>query len=212
MPRKTQFSAEDVIVAAFELVREKGLEGLSAPAVAAKMRCSTMPIYSHFKNMQALEDEVVKKAWKLVMNYQAERYTGDVWIDQGIGYVRFARNENNLFKCMLNGHNLKLRNEMHRNQWQLLAEKLVDYDAFKGLDEGQRVRLRYSRAMLSHGVAMSPDTGLNKVIVENDNLLADFLRTVSQALLKGYATLPPFDEKKRQFIEEKIQRMADKQN
>ncbi|MGD9151230.1 MAG: TetR/AcrR family transcriptional regulator, partial [Desulfobacterales bacterium] len=62
MPRKTQFTAEDVVIAAFELVKEKGLAGLSAPAVAEKMGCSTMPIYSHFKNMQALEDEVVKKA------------------------------------------------------------------------------------------------------------------------------------------------------
>jgi AcrR family transcriptional regulator len=175
------------------------------------MGCSTMPIYSHFKNMQALEDEVVKKAWKRVMNYQAERYTGDVWIDQGIGYVRFARNENNLFKCMLNGHNMKLRHELHRHQWQYLADNLKDYDAFKGLDEEQRIRLRYSRAMLSHGVAMSPDTGLNKVIVENDNLLADFLSTVSQALLKGYEALPAFDDEKRRFIEEEIKRMADHQ-
>jgi hypothetical protein len=161
--------------------------------------------------MQALEDDAVKKAWKLVMKYQAERYTGDVWVDQGIGYVRFARNENNLFKCMLNGHNLKLRNEMHRYQWQYLTENLENFEVIKGLEEGQRVRLRYSRTMLSHGVAMSPDTGLNKVIVENDNLLADFLRTVSQALLKGYEALPPFDEQKRHFIEEKIKRMADNQ-
>ena len=56
MPRKTQFSAEDVILAAYELVREKGLAGLSAPAVANKMGCSTMPIYSHFKNMQVLTE------------------------------------------------------------------------------------------------------------------------------------------------------------
>ena len=56
MPRKTKYSAEDVVMAAFELVREKGLAGLSAPAVAKKMGCSTMPIYSHFENMQALEE------------------------------------------------------------------------------------------------------------------------------------------------------------
>lgn len=209
MPRKTQFTAEDVILAAFELVREKGLAGLSAPAVADKMGCSTMPIYSHFKNMQALEDEVVKKAWKLVMNYQAERYTDDVWVDQAIGYVRFARKENNLFKCMLDGHNPELRYEMHKSQWQFLAEGLEGYEAFKGLDEDQCARLRYSRAMLSHGVAMSPNTGLNKVIVENDALLAGYLSTVSQALLKGYEGLPPLEEDKKHLLEEEIKKITD---
>ena len=97
MPRKAQFSAEDVVTAAFELVRENGLPGLSAPAVANKMGCSTMPIYSHFQNMQALEDEIVKKAWKLSMEYKSKTYTGDVWIDQGIGYVRFSKDEPNPF-------------------------------------------------------------------------------------------------------------------
>ena len=209
MPRKTQFSAEDVVMAAFELVREKGLVGLSAPAVADKMGCSTMPIYSHFKNMQALEDEVVKKAWKLIMNYQTERYTGDVWVDQAIGYVRFARNERNLFKCMLDGRNLELRYAMHQKQWQYLAEHLEGYDAFDGLDGEQRMRVRYSRAMLSHGVAMSPKTGLNKIIVENDDLLAGFLSTVSQALLKGYEALPPLEERIKRLLKENIKKITD---
>ena len=204
MPRKTQFSAEDVVMAAFELVREKGLAGLSAPAVADKMGCSTMPIYSHFKNMQALEDEVVKKTWTLVMHYQTERYTGDVWVDQAIGYVRFARDEKNLFKCMLAGHNPQLRYEMHQKQWHYLAEQLQGYDAFDNLDEEQRMRVRYSRAMLSHGVAMSPNTGLNKIIVENDDLLAGYLSTVSQALLKGYEALPPLKEDIKRLLDENL--------
>ena len=210
MPRKTQFTIENVVMAAFELVREKGLAGLSAPAVADKMGCSTMPIYSHFKNMQALEDEVVKKTWGLVMKYQSQRYTGDVWVDQAIGYVRFARNEKNLFKCMLDGHNPELRYEMHQKQWQYLAERLEGYDAFDRLDEEQRTRVRYSRSMLSHGVAMSPNTGLNKVIVEDDKLLAGFLSTVSQALLKGYEALPPLEEDKKRLLEEKIKKITDK--
>jgi hypothetical protein len=168
------------------------------------MGCSTMPIYSHFKNMQALEDEVVKKIWRMVMRYQAEKYSGDVWIDQAIGYVRFARNEKNLFKCMLDGHNPELRYEMHQKQWQYLAEDLEGYHGFDGLDEEQRARVRYSRSMLSHGVAMSPSTGLNKIIVENDELLAEYLSTVSQALLKGYEVLPPLEEEKKRLLEDKL--------
>lgn len=207
MPRKTQFAAEDVVTAALELVRENGLTGLSAPEVARKMGSSTMPIYSHFKNMQALEDEVVRKAWKLVLEYQTEPYTGDVWIDQAIGYVKFARNEKNLFKCMLSGHNSNLRYEMHSKQWQYLGERLEGYEPFSVLDEEQRTRVRYSRAMLSHGVAMSPNTGMNKIIVENDEILAGFLSTTSRALLQGYEALPPLEENKKRLLEEKREKL-----
>ena len=74
----------------FELVKENGLAGLSAPLVAKKMGSLTMPIYSHFKNMQALEDEVIKKASDLVIKYQSENYTGDVRIDPAVRNVSFA--------------------------------------------------------------------------------------------------------------------------
>jgi len=207
MPRKTQFTIDDVITAAFELVREKGLAGLSAPSVAEKMGCSTMPIYSHFKNMQALEDEVIQKAWTLVMEYESRQYTGDDWIDQAMGYVLFARDERNLFKSMLAGRNLKLQYEMQKMHWQYQTDRLDSYEGFKDLARDQRSRIRYARAMLSHGVAMSPDTGMNKIIIENDEILSGFLTNVSQALLKGYKDLPPPPEDKRRLLEEEIEKL-----
>jgi AcrR family transcriptional regulator len=207
MPRKAQFTAEDIITAAFELVREKGLDGLSAPSVAEKMGCSTMPIYSYFKNMQALEDEVIQKAWTLVVEYETRHYTGDRWIDQGMGYVLFARDERNLFNCMLAGRNLNLQYEMQKKHWQYQTERLEDYPGFVNMDEEQRTRIRYARAMLSHGVAMSPNTGMNKVIIENNTILSGFLTNVSQALLKGYIDLPSLPEDKQRLLDEKMEQL-----
>lgn len=203
MPRKTQFSAEDVVIAAFELVREKGLAGLSAPAVANKMGCSTMPIYSHFKNMQALEDEVVQKAWKLSMDYKDKTYTGDVWIDQAIGYVCFCKDEQNLFKCMLDSHNQALKHEMHLVNWQFLAEQLEGYEAFKHLDDEQQGRVRYARAMLTHGIATAARVAANKILFEDHELLVTFLTNVSKALLAGFKEIPPLTPKDRRLFEEK---------
>lgn len=204
MPRKLQFKTEDVVSAAFELVREKGLAGLSAPAVAEKMGASTMPIYSHFKNMQALEDEVVEKAWKLVNQYQTKEYTGDVWIDQAIGYIRFAREENHLFKCLLDGRNRELKYRMNRHQWENLTTALDGYDAFKELDDDKVLRVRYARVMLSHGIATSAKIGLNKIFFENESLLARFLTGASQAILQGYKNVPALEGEERQLMEEKI--------
>jgi AcrR family transcriptional regulator len=209
MPRKTQFTAEQVVTAAFELVREKGLSGFSAPAVAEKMGASTMPIYSHFKNMQALEDEVVKKVWKLVKRYQAREYTGDVWIDQAIGYIRFAREENNLFKCILDGRNQELKLSMNRRQWENLTKALDGYNGFKELDDEKVLRVRYARVMLSHGIATAAKIGLNKIFFENDSLLARFLADASKAILQGYENVPGLEGEDKRLMEEKIKAMLD---
>lgn len=209
MPRKPQFTIEDVISAAFELVREKGLAGLSAPAVAEKMGASTMPIYSHFKNMQELEDEVVKKAWKLVNQYQTRKYTEDAWIDQAIGYIRFAREEKNLFRCILDGRNRELKLRMNQNQWDNLSNALNGYEAFKDLDDEGVLRVRYARSMLSHGIATSAKIGLNKIFFENEMLLARFLTNASQAILQGYKNIPALEGEERRLMEEKITEMLD---
>ena len=207
MPRRVQYTPDDVVLAAFEFVRKRGLAGLSAPAVAAEMGSSTMPIYSHFKNMQALEDAVVKKAWDLVGEYQTKPYTGDIWVDQAIGYIRFAREEENLFRSMLDGRNANLKYRMNRRHWEKLAESLKSYPGFCHLDEEKIARIRYTRAMLSHGIATAPRIGLNKIFIENDKLLARFLTDAGQALLEGYQKVPPLQGEERRLMEEKIKRL-----
>jgi hypothetical protein len=74
------------------------------------------------------------------------------------------------------------------------------------MDPEQRTRIRYARAMLSHGVAMSPNTGMNKIIIENNAILSGFLTNVSQAILQGYKDLPPIPEDKRRLLNEVIKK------
>lgn len=210
MPRKTQFTTEDVIKAAIELVRKQGLPKLSASAVAKEMGCSTMPIYSHSKNMQTLEDEIVRRVWKLVMEYQAESYTGDVWVDQAIGWVLFSRDEENLFKCLIDNKNLELRLEMQIKHWQYLADRLGPYDGFDGMDEELSERVRYAHALLTHGLATTPRTGFNKIIIEDDRILFGFMTNASQALIKGYKQLPPVEEAHRNYVKEKRRALTDR--
>ncbi len=207
MPRKTQFTADDVFMAAFNLARNKGWAGLSAPTVAARMGSSTMPIYTHFKNMQALKDEIVKKVWGMVLEYQAKSYTGDVWVDQAIGWVVFAREEPNLFKCMQDDSNLELQIQMDQEHWDQLAQRLEGYEGFKDLDEEQRDRARYAQAKMTHGVATTPKRGFNKLVIENDRFLFGVLANCSKALLIGFKELPPLTEEQKRFVNEKLKEM-----
>jgi len=197
VPRKPQFTKNDVIEAAIQLVRKRGWAGLSAPAVARKLGCSTMPIYSHFKTVKKLQDEVVKNAWILIGQYESKHYTGDAWVDQAIGYVRFAKKEKNLFRCMFDGRNLKLQRKMLREHWANLSSLLEGYEAFRGIDEKQCLRVRYSRGMLTHGVATSIINGWgflfegSKIAPTKNEALAKYLTMVSRALLEGYQVVIP---------------------
>ena len=188
MPRKTQFTVDDVVEAAFCMVRKSGWAELSVTALAKQMGCSTMPIYSHFENLETLKDEVVRKSWELAMEYEAKRYTGDVWVDHAIGLVHFAGDEKFLFTCMFDGRNLELKREMMVKHWAYLAEHLADYEGFKGLSEEQRQVIRYSRAMLTSGLAVAVSSGGTKFLKEK-GIIEKYITVASQAILEGYRQL-----------------------
>ncbi len=98
--RRLNLKKESVVKAAFEVVRKNGWQGLSARSIANELNSSTGPIYSHLKSMKILEEEVVKKAMEFFEEYIIKPRTGDKWIDHGLGYVFFARDEKYLFRAI----------------------------------------------------------------------------------------------------------------
>jgi AcrR family transcriptional regulator len=100
MPRKNLFSKEMFVDAAFKILREKGRDKLSARSLARELKCSTMPVYSYLKSMSTLVTDLEKKAIALMLTYQTTGSTGQPFLDIGIGYVLFARNEKNLFRFL----------------------------------------------------------------------------------------------------------------
>lgn len=54
MPPKVKVTKEEIIAAALEILRQKGMEAVNARAVAAALGCSTQPIFSNYSSMGAL--------------------------------------------------------------------------------------------------------------------------------------------------------------
>ena len=103
MPAKQKVTKEDIINAAFELVRSDSAGALSARAVAAKLGCSTQPVFSNFPGMRELYEAVIAKAWGLY----AERTSADMrsgryppYKASGMAYIAFAVDEPELFKLL----------------------------------------------------------------------------------------------------------------
>jgi AcrR family transcriptional regulator len=104
MPRRLNpNSREQIGREALELVREKGWASLSARSLASRLGSSVGPIYSAFGSMEALEAYVLDGAAKVFDRCIAEAGTGKSFLDMGIGFALFARDEPRLFEALVEG-------------------------------------------------------------------------------------------------------------
>ncbi|MGN0622347.1 MAG: TetR/AcrR family transcriptional regulator [Oscillospiraceae bacterium] len=103
MPPKTKVTKKDIISAAIEIVRESGSETLNARAIAARLNCSTQPIFSNFDSMEILKQETVSGAMELFHKYLADCMSSlqyPPYKASGIAYIRFAKEEKQLFRLL----------------------------------------------------------------------------------------------------------------
>lgn len=184
-PRNTQFSRDDIVDSAFQLVRAHGWNGFSVQAVAKSINSSTMPIYSQFANVRELEDEVCVRAMSLMKDSLLVDRTGDKWIDQAISYVAFAVEEKHLYRCLGDGRNLEQQKELGMALVKYIDDLLADYPLFAGLSEMEFKMIRLSRMMFAQRLAF----WLNR----DENFLKDkgldteeFIRRTSKAIYDGF--------------------------
>jgi len=103
MPPKIKVTKEDIINAAVEVVRIAGEETVNARAIAQMLGCSTQPIFSNFATMDELRMAVVKRADLLFREYmrrETERGEFPPYKASGMAYIRFAKEEKELFKLL----------------------------------------------------------------------------------------------------------------
>jgi len=108
MARKEQISKQMILDGAFDLLKKEGVEMLTARKLASYIGCSTQPIFRVYKNMDELYSEVFECAKRYYeeycLNYKKEFDTP--FLDLGLCYVQFAKEELNLFKLLfLTKHN-----------------------------------------------------------------------------------------------------------
>ena len=153
MPPKVKFERENIINAAFNIVRKSGWQGLSARAIAEELKSSTRPIYTHLKSMRNLEENVVKKAMALLEEYSSVKRTDDKWADHGLGFIIFAKNEKQLFKAIVDEKHNHLYRKFSLEIFNKMGKELKDYPLFKDFPEERWNNLRIIRATVDHGIA-----------------------------------------------------------
>lgn len=134
MARKISVTKEMVKSAAFAIMREEGMDGLTARRLADKTGCSTQPIFRIYENMNELHEE----AFAMAIAYYTDFYRAFMkdrpiekpFVNFGLAYISFALKEPSLFRVLflskerygqslyelLNGQDGKFKTEIARAQ------------------------------------------------------------------------------------------------
>lgn len=102
MAPKNKFTRTEMIAGAVEVVRKKGMQALTARAVADELGVSTQPIFTCFSNMEELQQEVISAGEKMfhecVMKGLKEKIP---FLGFGMQYISFAKSEPEIYRMLM---------------------------------------------------------------------------------------------------------------
>lgn len=101
MPPYSKFTREEIVNAALEIVRLKGFSALTARALGTKLGTSSRPIFTVFKSMHELHQDVIEAAKKIYNEYINIGLSSEQPF-KGVGtqYILFAIKEPKLFQLL----------------------------------------------------------------------------------------------------------------
>ena len=103
MPARRKIQKEDIIQESVSIIAKEGINALNARKIAKKLGCSTQPLFYIYENMDDLKKDVMNEIVKIFDIEVLKSETGQLeYKDIGINYIRFAKEEPELFKIMFN--------------------------------------------------------------------------------------------------------------
>jgi len=177
------YSRDQIIETAFQLIREQGWSAFSVRAIAKKLGSSTMPVYSHMRSLEELENELCSKAQELMKEFQQRQYTEHVLLNLAFGYVVFARDEINLFRFLFlekpRRFDIENSTEMKESFMADFGQQSEAGTALAALQEaGQETIIQYTW-IFTHGLATLVNSGALGSC--SDQLILRYLKDAGEA-------------------------------
>lgn len=172
MPTKQKITKEMILEAAYELVRECGIESVNSRNVAKKIGCSTQPVFSQFPTMEELRKGVFEyacaKGTEQILTHENEP---DFMNKTTLWVVHLAREEPNLFKLVYLSNYFEdmkeLDSKMKYEANEKMSQKLMEMFSLSG-DVCQDIFLR--GYLLLHGIATM--IAVNRAEFSDEEVLA----------------------------------------
>ncbi len=193
MPPKVRFKENDIVDAAYELARKKGLDAINARSVAAAIGCSTQPIFRVFENMEQLKDRVLEKAIECFSEYidTNRQSSGAVYKSVGIAYLLFATEEPYLFQMVF----LSKRDERQKAMSAFACKEVVVQTLMEqsGFSLEQAKVIHQHMWVYTYGLAAILATGQLKYTTNelNDLLMMEYRAIVAALQCKDIEQINP---------------------
>lgn len=101
MPPKPRFTREEIVAAALDIVSRKGIEALTARELGEALGSSARPIFTVFRSMEELQQEVRSAAMRRFESYAGRTMPGVPLFKQvGMQMVLFGAQEPKLYQLL----------------------------------------------------------------------------------------------------------------
>lgn len=156
MPPKAKFKKEEIIQAAFDIVKADGFEALTSRELGIRLGSSARPIFTVFKNMEEVQQAVIQSAKTLYKEYVDKGLTAEHPF-KGVGtqYILFSVNEPKLFQLLFMTEQTEIPDLMgvlpmiEESYEKILLSIQDDY----GIDERLAQKLYRHLWIYTHGIA-----------------------------------------------------------
>lgn len=181
MPPKAKFTREEIVAAAVDVIREKGLEAITAQEMGRRLGTSTRPLFTYFSTLEELRAAAAAQARRIYNGYAEEGLSmTPAFKGFGMAYIRFAREEPSLFRLLFMGKAdpADLADVLDREGHLPLIRKTV-METFR-LDRAQADWLYENLWIYAHGLAAFCASGAVQVTEE---AVAEKIGTLCRALV-----------------------------
>lgn len=101
MAPKNKFTKKEMIEAAMQVVRDKGIDGLTAKTMADELGTSTQPVFTAFGSMDTVKQEVYAATVRVYDSYADAGLKEKIpFFGVGMQYIRFVREEPELYRFL----------------------------------------------------------------------------------------------------------------
>lgn len=184
MPPKAKFLREEIIEAAFEIVRAEGFDALTSRALGTKLCSSARPIFTVFQNMEEVQQAVIDAAKKLYKEY-IQRGLSEKLAFKGVGtqYILFSVNEPKLFQLLFMTEHKQVPDlssilPLIDDSYEQI---LLSVQNSSGMDKSSAEKMYRHLWIYTHGIATLCATGMCRFTGEE---ISEMMTEVYLGLLK----------------------------
>jgi AcrR family transcriptional regulator len=184
MAPKFKVSKEDILMAAFCILDEKGIDAVTTRSIAERLGVSSRPLYSFFPSMEALLAELTVTGTDTLRAYMDRSYTSDSFLNRGVGFAWFCGEKPNIAEFLERNRTISTFERFDRYMTEEFASSGAS-GPFRDLSPADRRSVHEKMTIFFLGLAMSVRLGRRSLSLNEIIALAEETRAALVGLQTG---------------------------